>query len=133
MLYLTDDMLTHIPRIDDAHLSIVNQAHVVLTAFKNGEAQSIMNESIRFLEKYLSEHFNDEEELQLEMEYPYYYEHHKAHEKIIQQMNFLMEEHEVDARSPKTKKMLIDLIFGVFFDHIRTMDKSLSEFVRHIK
>ncbi len=34
MLRLTNDMLTDIPRIDDAHGNIVEQAHKVLIAFK---------------------------------------------------------------------------------------------------
>ena len=130
MLRLTDDMLTDIPRIDKAHGNIIEQAHKVLNAFKKGQGQSVVHDSIAFLETYLVDHFHDEEALQIETGYPYYEKHHKAHEELIERMSLLILEYDDNADSPVTKKMLIELIFEVFFNHIRTLDKGLAE---HIK
>lgn len=133
MLGLTKDMLTGINRIDDAHHNIVEKAHNVLDAFKKGEARRIVNESIDFLEDYMIEHFHDEEQLQIETHYPFYEAHLNAHEELLSRMVVLASEFDADADSVITKKLLIELIFEIFFDHIRVMDKGLAEHIRQIE
>lgn len=131
MFKLTYDMLTHIPIIDDAHQSIVNQAHVVLNAFKTGAGSSVVHESITFLETYLIEHFNHEEDLQLQVDYPDYERHHKAHESFVEQMTLVILEYQTHGDSIATKKLITDLIFNLFFNHIRTMDRALAQYIQN--
>lgn len=79
---LTQDLLTGNQLIDSEHRQLFDAINALMDACAQGAGRTKINETVQFLNSYVSKHFRDEEQLQLQSKYPGYNAHHTFHEGI---------------------------------------------------
>jgi hemerythrin len=83
MKFQWDDRLsTGNSTIDGQHQELFRRINLLIEACRRGEAKEAIEEAINFLEMYLIEHFNAEEKLLRECNYPDYEAHAKEHSEF---------------------------------------------------
>jgi hemerythrin-like metal-binding protein len=94
------------------------------------ETRSEIDELFYFLTDYFGTHFDDEEELQQESNYPDYKEHHKQHQKFIKRVKELkydfLNQEQVDLEMlDELKEQITDW----FVNHIAKTDTDLKKYI----
>ena len=77
---MTPALRTGNEMIDSEHQRIFDEANALLDACQAGHARKNLREMAEFLADYVGVHFSDEENLQIQSEYPDYANHKKFHE-----------------------------------------------------
>ena len=84
---------------------------------------------MQFLNSYVSKHFRDEEQLQLQSKYPGYNAHHTLHEGYKRELAAAA--NQIGAEGPSVKSLhTLNTLVGTLITHIRTEDKRVA---RHVK
>ena len=100
-----------------------------MTACSQGKGRDQIQQTVTFLSNYVVKHFQDEERLQAQSNYPNYSAHKQFHDGYRRQLAQVSQEL---LQEGPTVKALGDLnrVVAVLISHIRTEDKRLA---RHIK
>jgi len=85
---------TGIATIDNQHKEIFNRIDKLGLALLEGKERAELLSLIRFLEKYIIEHFDSEEKLLFETRYPAYSDHCKEHRKFSDMYRGLLLEYQ---------------------------------------
>ena len=117
-------------KIDKQHQVLFEEMNNFLDACaKDRGRQEILN-ILNFLEKYVVEHFTDEEDLQRTINYPDYEYHMKLHENLKNQIGQIKEEIANDGVSVssviETNRMLVRWLV----EHICNEDKAIGDYIR---
>lgn len=124
-----DDLLVNIVQIDDQHRELFRRFNVLGDAVWDGKGKQVIGETLDFLAEYTVQHFNAEEELMREYQYPALITHKKAHDNFVQEVQAFIN----DFASKDVDSGLIISVVNKLGDwtrnHIRRMDKELGEFI----
>ena len=132
------DLEIGIETIDSQHRAFFEQRDKFVTACtellkEEGDSKATRNEIdnlFYFLTDYFKTHFDDEEELLQEREYPYYEEHKQRHRKFIQEVQEIkyefLERDEIDI---ELVHQLKDKITDWFVNHIAKEDKKIAKYL----
>lgn len=77
---------TNIEKIDSQHKVLIECINELHSAMMKSRAREVLGEILERLTRYTSNHFDDEEQLMLEVNYPKYTEHANEHEYIRHRM-----------------------------------------------
>jgi hemerythrin len=77
-----DRLLTGNSTIDGQHQELFRRVNLLIEACHRGEAKEAINEAIGFLEIHIVEHFEAEEKLLRDYNFPDYEEHAKEHSEF---------------------------------------------------
>ena len=126
----SDRLAIGIPIIDQQHQDLINQINELIEAIHTGKGQQRIQKITAFLEEYVIRHFNDEEVLMQEYNYPGYPAHKSLHLKFIDALNALKKE----LRDKPDKEWYLvfrvqTLIMDWFVNHIAKVDKQLGVFL----
>ena len=126
---LTQDLMTGNALIDSEHRQLFAAVNNLMTACSQGKGRDQIQQTVTFLSNYVVKHFQDEERLQAQSNYPNYPAHKQFHDGYRRQLAQVSQE--LLPEGP-TVKALGDLnrVVAVLISHIRTEDKRLA---RHIK
>ncbi|NLV66573.1 MAG: hemerythrin family protein [Spirochaetes bacterium] len=83
---------TGIELIDNQHQELFRRIDRLELAMYNGRAVTELRNLLEYLESYIIEHFHDEEELMLRINYPGYAAHVKEHNDFRNKINSLLAE-----------------------------------------
>ncbi len=125
---LTEQLLTGHSVIDTQHKELFNAINNLMDACAAGKGRNNIETTFNFLQNYTTKHFNDEERLQYEVNYPYYEDHKKLHNeyKVLSQSagNTLINE-------GPTIKALSDLnaAISALISHVKIHDKKLADYI----
>jgi methyl-accepting chemotaxis protein len=78
----SDALATGHTVIDEQHKQLFTAVNRLLEACNQGEGKTEFKKSLKFLNDYTKFHFDNEEAIQREYEYPDYLNHHKYHEQF---------------------------------------------------
>ncbi len=124
----TADLSVGISEIDDQHqklIGIINQLH---DAMRSGKGNEALEQVFASLVDYASIHFNTEERLMQEHDYPEFFAHRREHDALVQRV--------VDLRDKlKSGQVMISMETMTFLkewlaNHIKGTDKKYSPFLR---
>ncbi len=126
---LTQDLMTGNALIDSEHRQLFAAVNNLMTACSQGKGRDQIQQTVTFLSNYVVKHFQDEERLQAQSNYPNYPAHKQFHDGYRRQLAQVSQEL---LQEGPTVKALGDLnrVVAVLISHIRTEDKRLA---RHIK
>ncbi|MDR3729230.1 MAG: hemerythrin family protein [Oscillospiraceae bacterium] len=126
---LTQDLMTGNALIDSEHRQLFAAVNNLMTACSQGKGRDQIQQTVTFLSNYVVKHFQDEERLQAQSNYPNYSAHKQFHDGYRRQLAQVSQEL---LQEGPTVKALGDLnrVVAVLISHIRTEDKRLA---RHIK
>ncbi len=118
-------------KLDGQHQHLLEQVNALLDALAGGKNNLIVIEQVLgFLDRYVEEHFVDEERYMEEHRYPHLQEHRELHAEFIKRYtNMKQRIYTFDS----IDGMLIDLEAHLgrwWIDHIGGADKDYAEYVR---
>ena len=129
---LTQDLVTGNALIDSEHRQLFDAINALLDACAQGKGRDKINETVRFLNSYVSKHFGDEEQLQVSAKYPGYNAHHTFHEGYKRNLTQVTTALEKEGPTIQTLGAL-NQAAAVLVSHIRTEDRKLARFLKEGK
>lgn len=123
---LTQDLLTGNAQIDAQHRQLLETVNCLMDACAKGKGRDQIQSTVSFLSDYVVKHFQDEERLQLQSNYPGYAGHKQFHDGYRQQ---LAAHAQVLLQEGPTVKALGNLnqAVAILITHIRTEDKRVAQ------
>ncbi|MGM0501187.1 MAG: bacteriohemerythrin [Bacillota bacterium] len=134
----SEDLKIGIEIIDQQHRAFFEQrdkfmkqcTKILAEQGDTSQTREEIDELFYFLTDYFTTHFNDEEKLQQEHDYPYYEQHRKQHQDFIARVKKLKYEflnnEEVDRELLEELK---EQISNWFVNHISKKDTELKEYI----
>ncbi len=132
MFTFTNDLLTGVYTIDSAHQQIIDQAEKITQLALEEKIQPKINEALYFLEEYVIVHFDQEETIQRDSDYPGYISHKNFHDLFRDRLEAIIEQHDANPTSPAIKENIVKLFGEIFYTHILTMDQELAAYLREV-
>ncbi len=121
-----DDLLTGIPVIDQQHKELFRRINRLLEACiqRNGTVEVL--ETLRFLQKYVVEHFTMEEQVMRKAAYAGYRHHEELHRGFRASIEELAAEIDRDGVGPQTVVRVNRMIVDWLNMHIRKVDRAMA-------
>ncbi|MCT4631583.1 MAG: bacteriohemerythrin [Firmicutes bacterium] len=130
MFRLKDGYETGIERIDKEHKEIIDAFEELYNRMHRGEGHNYYDDLLEFLDKYVDEHFKNEEDLQEEIDYPDIEEHKNIHKSFRDTILSIEEKHK---NKEVTNKDLIEINLMIkewLVNHILVEDKKLAGYIK---
>lgn len=134
MIYEWDEKLeTGNEEIDNQHKQLIGMLNHLIIAHEEKKGPQELDRALHFLTAYTVLHFQDEEDLQKQYDYPEYEQHRSIHNDfkfVVKDLtDQLSQEGYTDALMEKT----INIISGWLLNHIKGDDLKLAEYIRQIE
>ena len=124
-----EKLATGVAEIDDQHREIFVRFNDLLEACNRGRSRELLADILEFMNRYVLQHFQDEERLQQSVNYPRFTAHQSIHQELGGRFLLLQEKF---AAFGSTVQLVIEtckLLSEVLFEHIQEHDKALAEFL----
>ena len=118
-----------VDKIDNQHKELFDRINKLVTAMKSGKGKDEVINTLDFLEEYVIKHFNDEEELQKQSNYPKYEIQHREHEELKKGLKDLRMVFETTGISALFVINVQQKISSWWINHIRNLDMELGEYL----
>jgi hemerythrin len=125
----TPNLAIGVRHIDEQHKTLFEKAEKLFEAGKNNQAKEYIGELLDFLDEYTKQHFVDEENYMLSINYPGYDEQKKAHDNFIEQLTELRNEYKASGGNILVIINANTMVIDWLTKHISNMDKKIGEFV----
>lgn len=112
--------------IDEQHKSLINAINDFLDAWSKGKGRSEVGKTLKFLQEYTVKHFNDEEKLQIQSNYPDYKAHKEKHEAFKNTINEIIKEFETNGTSVQIVAKVNNSVAQWLITHIKSEDKKVA-------
>lgn len=125
----SENLITGNELIDSQHKELIDRINKLLICCEESNAKTVAVNTLDFLADYTDFHFNAEEELQREIEYPGYDKHkaqHEAFKQTISELEEMLQEEE--GPSPAFVKKVEENVVKWFYTHIEGFDRSVAEY-----
>lgn len=125
----SENLITGNELIDSQHKELIDRINKLLICCEEHNAKTVAVNTLDFLADYTDFHFNAEEELQREIDYPGYDKHlaqHEAFKKTISELDEMLQEEE--GPSPAFVKKVEENVVKWFYTHIEGFDRSVAEY-----
>lgn len=114
--------------IDREHRELIQAVNKLLDACSEGKGRASMDETIKFLNNYVNQHFTHEEQLQKQSGYPGITAHKTFHEKYKQTLKEITSQ--ISVSGPTIAELgKLNGHIGVLISHITMEDKRLGAFL----
>ena len=124
----TKNLETGNAMIDREHRELIQAVNRLLDACSEGKGRAFMDETIKFLNNYVNQHFSHEEQLQKRSSYPGLAAHRAFHEKYKQTLKEITSQ--ISASGPTIAELgKLNKHISVLLSHITTDDKKLGAFL----
>jgi hemerythrin len=124
----TDELLTHVPEMDNQHRRLVELVNKISELLKAGDTKSAMEVLAKELKDYVDTHFEAEEKFMESIGFPKLESHKKIHEAFKKQVYEYVEslkEGDIDAFNEA-----LSVTWSWLFNHIGTVDKDYGIFAK---
>jgi len=128
MITLTKDMEVGVAKIDAQHKELVDRINAVIAMGTKSATLEETEKTLKFLGDYVVKHFNDEEALQKQANYPKLAEHQTQHKQFIQAFEDLKKEFVKSGPSAKFTLELSNSAINWVVRHIKSSDKEFGKF-----
>jgi len=128
MITLPKDMEIGVATIDEQHKELINRINTIITMGPQCLSKEETQKTLDLLGKYVMQHFNDEEALQKECNYPKYEWHKALHQDFIRDFNKLKEKFAEKGASFNFVIELNKCIVSWIVKHIKNVDVEFGKF-----
>lgn len=118
-----------IDSIDNQHKELIDRLDQLLTSIKEGKGNEEVTKTLDFLEEYVVKHFNEEEALQLKINYPLYNIQHKQHDEFKNDLKEFRRVFETEGTSALLASNIQERLADWLKNHITNLDKDLGDFM----
>lgn len=127
---LTRELETGNALIDSEHRQLLQAINDLLDACSKGQGRAKLAETTSFLSNYTTEHFNDEEKLQIQSKYPDYINHKRYHEAFKGVVANLCARLNQEGATIVLVGEVNTALGGWLIHHIKQEDQKLAEYLR---
>ncbi len=132
-MQLTDVFELGILEMDEQHKVLIQMLQDTYDACRRGEGSKYITQVIEYLEAYIEKHFEQEEILQKQCNYPDFKEHRDMHTMYLQQVTALKQEITQQEATTEQVAKLIQYLTHIIENHMLTEDYKLAEYIKHAK
>jgi hemerythrin len=119
-----------VPEIDAQHRALFAQAARFDAAVRGGESSREIKQLLDFLSRYAVEHFEAEERLMREVEYPRLPGHALEHAEFRRRLATLLPHWESEGDSVSLLMALSGFLMRWLREHVATSDRAIGEHIR---
>jgi hemerythrin-like metal-binding protein len=119
-----------VPEIDAQHRALFAQAARFDAAVRAGESSREIQQLLDFLSRYAVEHFEAEERLMREVEYPRLPRHALEHAEFRRRLSTLLPHWESEGDSVSLLMALSGFLMRWLREHVATSDRAIGEHIR---
>jgi len=131
MAYKWDSSLeTGYAKVDNQHKQLIAAVNNLLEAGSSGKGDNAVMETLDFLTGYTVKHFADEEQLQVDYDYPDYLNHKRIHEDFKDHVGELVARVVKEGPSEKMITEVSSIIGSWLLNHIKGDDFRMAAFVK---
>ena len=116
--------------IDEQHKELFIRIKDLIMSLGNNENTDIINKTIDFLKKYVITHFDTEEQLMLQCNYPEYKEHKAKHTYFIQNFTKIEKDYKTNGIRLYLTLRIQEELFNWLINHITHIDQKLGLFLK---
>jgi len=127
---LTKDMETGVSKVDEQHKELIGKINELIAMGSQAFSKEEIEKTLDLLGGYVVQHFNDEEELQIQCNYPKYEMHKKQHQDFVEQFLQMKEEFHEKGNTSKFAMDLIVVISNWVIKHIKGSDVELGRYYK---
>ena len=125
----TENLATGNEMIDSQHKELIQKINDLLDSCEKSSDKVVAIKTLDFLSDYTDYHFNAEEQLQKDIEYPGYDKHKAQHEefkKTVEELHEMLVEEE--GPSPAFVAKVQENVINWLYTHIQGFDRSVAEY-----
>ena len=130
MIEIKKDMEIGIPIIDEQHKELVALINNITSMGIKSTNNEEIGKTLDFLGQYVVKHFNDEETLQRQCNYPDYELHKSIHKDFITEFVKFKEEFHAHGTSVKYAMTLNNFIVTWIVKHVKSADVAFGKFYK---
>ena len=131
MAYQWDSSLeTGYAKVDNQHKQLVAAVNNLMDASQNGKGDHAVMETLEFLTGYAVKHFMDEEELQVQFNYPDYLNHKRIHEDFKRKVGEFVGKVQKEGPTQEVIGEVSTEIGAWLLNHIKGDDFRMATFVK---
>jgi hemerythrin len=125
----SESLAIGIEEIDTQHRELVQRFAGLLAACEEGRGREELKALLGFLDRYVQQHFSDEEALQQRCGYPFYQEHRSQHQAFIARISSLQQQ--IDGGGIELSHIveINHLLYAWLVNHIFGADRDLGLFL----
>jgi hemerythrin len=125
----TPDLAVNVPAIDDQHKELYSRMNDLCNAIMEGKGRNEVGSFVRYLSEYTTFHFDAEEALMRQHEYPGYDSQLAAHRLFKDRVRKMAAQADSDVIPSDLVVEVVNQMKDWFSNHIRTMDKQIGDFL----
>ncbi|WP_408956437.1 bacteriohemerythrin [Natroniella sp. ANB-PHB2] len=123
-----------IEKIDQQHQELFNRLNSFLDVVRNDEELENkieeLEETLDFMGQYVVVHFDSEEKIQQEYNYPYYEEHKDVHDRFKKEIIKFKEEFEADKYNEDLIMEFSGKLLTWLINHVADEDQKIADYVQ---
>lgn len=127
-IQFSEELSVGVKEVDDQHKELIAIANTVLEAVESGGGPAVSANAIKKLRDYTVFHFNSEEQLMRDNDYPKLSEHITGHARLKNIVKDLQRS-AYEGKSP-TPSQLMTFLRDWLLNHILTHDRAFARFLR---
>ena len=117
-------------KVDNQHKQLVTALNNLMDASKSGKGDMAVMQTLDFLTGYAIKHFADEEQLQIDYEYPDYLNHKRIHDEFKGTVGAFTERVKKEGPTEEIIDTVSSAIGSWLLNHIRGDDFRMAAFVK---
>jgi hemerythrin len=125
----TTEFETGIESVDRQHREMFSRIDQLSVALYQGQGRTELEMLVIFLEDYVHEHFNEEERLMLDHNYPGYIDHRKIHANFMVMFEKIKREITTKGSDRYLALRVEKEVRGWWIDHVMNMDKEYIPYI----
>lgn len=122
-----------VPKIDQQHRELFKRAEKFITTVRNDkdleEKITEIEKTLNFMGEYVNVHFDDEEILQQEIDYPAHEKHKQLHSDFKDYITEFKSEFEQDKRNEELIMEFSGRLMTWLINHVANEDQQISEYL----
>lgn len=119
-----------VPNIDEQHQELFRRIDEFMANLRSAdpweEKVDVVNETLKFMNGYVVEHFRDEEEYQQKIGYPGYEMHKKIHADMVNYVLHVTEEYEKRGFDEKLLQQFSGKLLAWLINHVAAEDQRIA-------
>ncbi|MGI6188306.1 MAG: hemerythrin family protein [Clostridiales bacterium] len=123
-----------VPRIDEQHKELFRRVGLFLQVLRSAvcwdEKLQQLNEMLEFMKGYVVEHFHDEEEYQLSINYPGYEIHKQIHSDMVNYVQDVSRQFEQSDDNEELMQQFGGRLLAWLINHVAAEDQRIADYVR---
>ena len=117
-------------KVDKQHKQLVVAVNNLMEASKSGKGDAAVMDTLDFLTGYAIKHFSDEEQLQIDYDYPDYLNHKRIHDEFKGKVGELVQKVRKDGPTESIIHEVSSSIGAWLLNHIKGDDFRMAAFVK---